>query len=335
MDRIIIRCHQGGNVIEVRNPATGELVGNIEVATPASISGYASRARLVQPSWNRLPFSRRAQIVRRFHDLILNKRDKILDTIQSETGKTRRDALAEIVVVAGTARYYLANAAEHLQVKRRQAAVPVLTSAEVIYKPHGLIGLITPWNYPFLLSIADAIPALLAGNAVIVKPSELTPLSASLARELFIESGLDPSLLQVIHGRGDIGSELIRHVDYVGFTGGTATGRKVALAAAERLIPFSLELGGKNPMIVLEGASIDDAATGLISGAFSNSGQTCISVERAYVQDSIYEAFASRLSEKTAALKIGWSRSWDTDVGSLISADHATKVISRIERAVL
>jgi succinate-semialdehyde dehydrogenase/glutarate-semialdehyde dehydrogenase len=325
---------QGGSVIEVRNPATGELIANIEVATPASVSGFASDARLVQPSWHGLPFSRRAQIVRRFHDLILNKRDKILDTIQSETGKTRRDALAEIVVVAGTARYYLANGAGHLQVKRRQAAVPVITSAEVIYKPHGLIGIITPWNYPFLLSIADAIPALLAGNAVLVKPSELTPLSASLARELFIESGLDPNLLQVIHGRGDVGSELIQHVDYVGFTGGTATGRKVAVAAAERLIPFSLELGGKNPMIVLEGASLDDAATGLIIGAFSNSGQTCISVERAYVQDSIFEAFARRLSEKTSALKIGWSRSWDIDVGCMISADHAAKVVSRIECAV-
>jgi succinate-semialdehyde dehydrogenase/glutarate-semialdehyde dehydrogenase len=116
----------------------------------------------------------------------------------------------------------------------------------VVFKPHGLVGLITPWNYPFLLGIADALPALLAGNAVIIKPSELTPLSAVLARDLLIESGLDAGLLALVHGSGDVGREVIRHVDYVGFTGGTATGRQVALAACERLIPYSLELGGKN-----------------------------------------------------------------------------------------
>jgi acyl-CoA reductase-like NAD-dependent aldehyde dehydrogenase len=197
-----------------------------------------------------------------------------------------------------------------------------------------VVGLITPWNYPFLLGIADAIPALLAGNSVIVKPSELTPLSMNLARDLFVESGLDPHLLIVVHGGAGIGSELIRNVDYVGFTGGTETGRKVAIAASSRLIPFSLELGGKNPMIVLEGASLENAVKGLLVGAFANSGQSCISIERVYVQESIYEEFARRLAEKTATLKLGWSRSWDVDMGSMISATHAQKVRSRIEEAV-
>lgn len=236
--------------------------------------------------------------------------------------------------MAGTARYYLANGEYQLRPKHSQAAVPAFTSAEVVYKPHGVVGLITPWNYPFLLSIADAIPALLAGNAVVVKPSELTPLSAGLARSIFIQCGLDPNLLIVVHGGAEVGSELIRNVDYIGFTGGTNTGRKVAIAAAERLIPFSLELGGKNPMVVLEGASLADAATGLMAGAFSNSGQTCISVERVYVQESIYEEFTRQAVEKTSALKLGWSRSWDVDMGSMISSDHATKILSRIRRAV-
>ena len=276
----------------------------------------------------------RARVVRRFHDLVLDGRNRILDTIQSESGKARRDAFAEIVTVAGTARYYLANAADHLKVKRRQPAVPAITSAEIVYKPHGVVGLITPWNYPFLLGIADAIPALLAGNAVLVKPSELTPLSANCARELFIESGLDPNLLHVFHGGADVATEVIRYVDYVAFTGGVNTGRKVAIAASERLIPFSLELGGKNPMVVLQGASVENAATGLMVGAFSNSGQTCISVERAYVQEQVYEEFMRRLIEKTRLLKLGWSRSWDVDMGSLINADHAGKVVNRIERAV-
>jgi succinate-semialdehyde dehydrogenase/glutarate-semialdehyde dehydrogenase len=265
---------------------------------------------------------------------VLDERNRILDTIQSESGKARRDAFAEIVTVAGTARYYLANAADHLKVKRRQPAVPAITSAEIVYKPHGVVGLITPWNYPFLLGIADAIPALLAGNAVLVKPSELTPLSANCARELFIESGLDPNLLHVFHGGADVATEVIRYVDYVAFTGGVNTGRKVAIAASERLIPFSLELGGKNPMVVLQGAPLENAATGLMVGAFSNSGQTCISVERAYVQEQVYEEFMCRLIEKTRLLKLGWSRSWDVDMGSLINADHAGKVVSRIECAV-
>ena len=276
----------------------------------------------------------RARVVRRFHDLVLDERNRILDTIQSESGKARRDAFAEIVTVAGTARYYLANAADFLKVKRRQPAVPAITSAEIVYKPHGIVGLITPWNYPFLLGIADAIPALLAGNAVLVKPSELTPLSANCARELFIESGLDPNLLHVFHGGADVATEVIRYVDYVAFTGGVNTGRKVAIAASERLIPFSLELGGKNPMVVLQGASLENAATGLMVGAFSNSGQTCISVERAYVQEQVYEEFMRRLIEKTRVLKLGWSRSWDVDMGSLINADHAGKVLNGIERAV-
>lgn len=265
---------------------------------------------------------------------MLDRRDLVLDTIQSETGKTRRDALAEVVTVAGTARYYLAHGAEHLQRNERSPAVPLITSAEVVYKPHGVVGLITPWNYPFLLSVGDALPALLAGNAVVVKPSELTPLSAVLARELLVESGLDEHLFGLVHGQGDAGDELIRHVDYVAFTGGTTTGRKVAVAASERLIPYSLELGGKNAMIVLEGAPLDAAATGLIVGAFSNAGQTCISVERAYVQESVYPDFVRRVTEKAAALKLGWSKSWDVDIGSMIGREHAEKVLSRIQAAV-
>ena len=303
-------------------------------ATANDVAHTVARARESQKRWQSLEFVARARIIRRFHDLMLDRRARILDTIQSETGKSRRDALAEIVSVAGTARYYLANGAGHLATRTRSPAVPFITSAEVVYKPHGVAGLITPWNYPFLLSIGDSIPALLAGNAVVIKPSELTPLSAVLVRELLIESGLNGDLIGIVHGAGDVGQELIRHVEYVGFTGGTVTGRKVAVAASERLIPYSLELGGKNAMIVLEGAPLDAAATGLIAGAFANSGQTCIAVERAYVQESIFEEFARRVAEKTSALKLGWSKSWDVDMGSLISRKHAEKVLGRIRGAI-
>jgi succinate-semialdehyde dehydrogenase/glutarate-semialdehyde dehydrogenase len=303
-------------------------------ANPENVAKTVARARDSQSTWKMLSFSDRARIIRRFHDLILDRRRAVMDTIQSETGKTRRDALAEVVSVVGTARYYVAHGARHLQARRRSPAVPFVTSAEIVCKPYGVIGLITPWNYPFLLGIGDALPALLAGNAVVIKPSELTPLSAVLAHDLMIESGLESNLLEIVHGRGDVGRELIRHVEYVGFTGGTETGRKVAIAASERLIPYSLELGGKNAMIVLEGAPLDAAATGLIVGAFSNSGQTCISVERVYVQESIYNEFARRVAEKTSALKIGWSKSWDLDMGSMISREHAEKVLERVRAAI-
>jgi len=309
-------------------------VGHVPVATAGDILDAVSQAREAQHRWKRLSFVQRAQVLGRFHDLILDRREQILDTIQSETGKARRDAFAELITVAGTARYYLAHGAQHLRAKRHRPAVPIITSAETVYKPHGVVGLITPWNYPFLLGIADALPALLAGNAVAIKPSDLTPLSAVLARNLLVESGLDPNLAVVVHGGADAGAELIRHVDYIGFTGGTAAGTKVAVAAAERLIPLSLELGGKNPMIVLQGTRLTEAATGLIAGAFSNSGQTCISVERVYVEESIYEEFARRVVEKTAGLKLGWSKAWDMDMGSLISRPHADRVLSRVERAV-
>jgi len=323
-----------GDIIEVRNPATSQLVGKVDVATLDDVRAAASSGRESQRAWSLYTFARRASVIKRFHDLVLDQRNRILDTVQSETGKSRRDALAEVITVAGTSRYYLANGAEHLAPRRRRGAVPAITTAELIYKPHGVVGLITPWNYPFLLAIADAIPALLAGNAVVVKPSEVTPLSANLARDLLLECGLAPDLLTVLHGGGDVGRELIRHVDYIGFTGGTETGRKVAVLASERLIPFSLELGGKNPMVVLEGASVDDAAAGLVTGAFSNSGQTCISVERAFVQESIYEEFLRRVVQKTTALRVGFSSSWDIDMGSMISADHAKRVMGRVERAV-
>ena len=320
--------------IEVRNPATGESVGEVNTTTAPEIRDTAERARDAQRVWAHLSFKERARIIRRFHDLILTRRDQILDTIQAETGKARRDALAEIITVAGTARYYASQGGGHLRPKRHRPAVPGITSSEVVYKPHGLVGLITPWNYPFLLSVADSLPALLAGNAVLIKPSEVTPLSAVLAHDLLIESGLDSRLCAIVNGPGETGSEVIRNVDYVGFTGGTVTGRKVAVAAGERLIPYSLELGGKNPMVVLKGARLEQAAAGLLAGAFSNGGQTCIAVERVYVEESVFEEFAHYVADKASQLKLGWSKSWDTDMGSMISTEHAAKVLRHIRQAM-
>jgi succinate-semialdehyde dehydrogenase/glutarate-semialdehyde dehydrogenase len=320
--------------IKVRNPVTGQVVGTVNGASPSDLAETAARARQSQQKWSKLTFSERAKIIAGFHDRVLDRSALILDTIQMETGKSRRDAFAEVVSVAGTARYYLSHGESILASRAKRGAVPLVARSILEHRPYGFVGLITPWNYPFLLTMGDALPALLSGNAVVIKPSELTPLSAVLGMDMLVDSGLDPDLLTIANGTGEIGSELIRHVDYIGFTGGSVTGKKVAVAAAERLIPFSLELGGKNPMIVLKDAPLKEAAMGLLSGAFSNAGQTCISVERVYVEAPVFEEFSRIVADATKQIKLGWSHSWDLDMGSLIHADHAGKVMGHIDEAV-
>lgn len=320
--------------LQVHNPATGETIGDLPIATPDDVQQAVARARAAQPAWDRLGPARRKRILTTFHDLLFEHRDRILDTIQQEGGKARREALGELLIVAGTARYYATHGERYLAEESHSGASPFITGARVLHRPHGVVGFITPWNYPFILSVGDALPALLAGNAVVVKPSEMTPLSAELARDLLIESGLDTDLFQLVHGRGEVGAALIEHVDYIGFTGSVATGRKVGVAAAERMIPASLELGGKNPMIVLDGAPLDAAVDGLIGGAFYNTGQTCIAIERAYVERPLFDRFVAAARERTEGLKIGWGLGWDHDIGCLISADHLAKVRGHVDDAV-
>lgn len=321
--------------IDVRNPATGELVGTVRQLAPAEVPELARRAREAQRRWAARPWSERAAILERFHDLVIRREVEVLDTIQSESGKARRDALVELTTVLGTTRYYLAHGEGHLAERRASPAVPLLTRAATAWRPHGLVGMVTPWNFPFLLGVADAVPALLAGNAVLTKPSELTPLSTLLARDLLLDAGLDPDLFQVLVGPGpELGPPLIEEVDYIGFTGSTATGRIIAMAAAERLIPCSLELGGKNPMVVLPGGRIADAVRGLVSGAFANSGQTCISVERVYVHEDVWEEFLDAAKRAVSELEVAWSTRFDVDMGSVIGVEHARKVREHLREAV-
>jgi succinate-semialdehyde dehydrogenase/glutarate-semialdehyde dehydrogenase len=322
------------STIEVRNPATGRLSGAVGCTSSEQLAELAGQARAAQKAWQKTSWAERGRVIARLHDLVLDQSARVFDTIQSETGKCRRDALAEVVTVAGTARYYLSHGERFLASRQKMGAIPLITRSVLDHRPHGLVGLITPWNYPFLLTVGDAIPALLAGNAVMVKPSESTPLSAGLGKTLFVESGLDPDLLQIVQGGPEIGAELIRHVDYVAFTGGTVTGRRVAVAAAERLIPFSLELGGKNPMVVLKEAPLEQAAAALVAGAFSNAGQTCIAIERVYVETPVFDRFAKLVAEGASQIRVGWSESFDLDMGSMIHATHAAKVQQRIDAAV-
>lgn len=325
----------GHRTIDVLNPATNEIAGSVELSRSADVVDAVERARAAQVSWAARSYHDRARVLRRFHDLLLERSAGMLDVIQSESGKARRDAMTEVATLASTLRYYIHHGSGYLRSRRARGAAPLVTSARVSYRPIGVVGFITPWNYPLLLGVGDAVVALLAGNAVVIKPSETTPLSAVAARELLVEAGVDPDLVQLVHGPGSsVGSELMRHVDYVSFTGSTRTGRIVAQSAAARLIPCSLELGGKNPMIVTKDAKLEDAVWGLLNGAFPNSGQTCISVERAYIEDSVFDQFTDMLVRRVKHLELGWSTGWDLDMGSLISAEHAEHVEHMVEDAV-
>ncbi len=322
-------------LLDVHNPATGELVAAIPMTDPADVPGMARAARAAQRRWAATPWRERARVISRFHDIILDRQVEVLDTIQRENGKARRDALAEVTTVAGAARYYIHRGDRFLGEKRARAGLPLLTAARTTWHPHGLVGMITPWNFPFLLGVGDALPALLAGNAVLTKPSEVTPLSTLLARDLLVDAGLDADLFQVLVGAGtELGPPLIDEVDMIGFTGSTATGRIIAKAAAERLIPCSLELGGKNPMLVLPGANIQDAVHGLLTGAFANSGQTCICVERVYVHEEIWDEFLQAAVPRVRNLDVRWSTGFDADMGSLASVEHAEQVRAHVRDAI-
>jgi succinate-semialdehyde dehydrogenase/glutarate-semialdehyde dehydrogenase len=294
-----------------------------------------ARAQRVQPAWAALPYKARARVMMRFHERLMTDPGAVMDVIQAEAGKSRWDAFVEVGVVSVTLRYYAYHGERYLRSQRRRGAYPLFTRGRLHYKPLGVVGLISPWNFPFILTIAEAVPALLAGNAVVIKPATLTPLSAMWGAAQLQQAGLPPDILQIVPGSGrELGNALIDHVDYLGFTGSTSVGRKVAARAAERLIPYSMELGGKNAMIVLEDADIEAVVDNLLDGAFANCGQQCIAIERVYAMAPIYDAFLARLAEKTRALRLGSTRSYDDHVGCLISQDQLETVEAHVADAV-
>ena len=324
-----------GDTIDVAAPFTGEVVARIAAATPADVAYAFERARAAQPAWAARPFAERARILARYHDLVLERRDELLDLIQLEAGKARLHAFEEVMDVALVARYYAYHGERAVDRERRSGLLPVLTRVEVNHAPLGVVGIIAPWNYPLSMAITDALPALLAGNAVVVKPSELTPLTALAAADLLDEAGLPPDLLHFVPGDGPtLGPTLIDHADFLHFTGSTPVGRIVAQQAAERLIGCSLELGGKNPMLVLDDADLDKAVEGAVRACFSSAGQLCIAAERLYVQRPVFEAFAERFAARAAELRVEGSYAWDVEMGSLVSQDQLDKVSGHVEDAV-
>ena len=292
--------------IAVENPATGETVS--EVPVTADVAAMVARAREAQRGWEALGYEGRGRILKRAQKWVLEHADEIADTIVAETGKAREDALlVEIAYGANALGFWPRKAPKWLADEKVRSANPIVLGRKLVvrYRPVGVVGVIGPWNYPLVNSVGDAIPALAAGNAVIVKPSEVTPLTSLLFARALRESGLPDDVFQVAIGTGETGAELIDHVDMVMFTGSTRTGRKVMERAAQTLTPVSLELGGKDPMIVLADADLDRAANAAVYYSMQNGGQTCISIERVYVEAPVYDEFLAKVTQKTKALRQG------------------------------
>src|SRR4051794_4796731 len=297
-----------GDQIAVENPATGQTIGHVPDLGAPEVKHMVDIARAAQPGWGALGFEARAKVFYRARKWLVDNRDRGARTIVEETGKKREGAmLAEVLFIADSFGYWAKSSPKHLKDEKVKSHSPFMLGRKLMirYQPRGVIGVIGPWNYPLTNCFGDGIAALAAGNAVVFKPSEVTPFSTMLMQECMRDAGLPDGVMQVATGRGQTGASLIEHVDYVMFTGSVATGKKVAAAAAQTLTPFSLELGGKDPMIVLRDADVERAANGAVFWSMANGGQICQAIERVYVEEPIYDEFVSKVVEKTRALRQG------------------------------
>ncbi|MFJ8858293.1 succinic semialdehyde dehydrogenase [Streptomyces sp. NPDC102451] len=317
------------------SPFTGEKLADLPESTPEDVATAFDRARAAQPAWAATPVRARAAVLLRFHDLVLQRQSEVLDLIQLETGKARLHAHEEVQAVTVAARHYGRKAASYLKPRRHTGVVPTLTKVTELRQPRGVIGQIAPWNYPLELSVGDALPAFVSGNAVVMKPDTETALTALWARDLLIEAGLPAEVFQVVLGEGPVvGPEVVSRADYVSFTGSTRTGREVAQGAAARLVGVSLELGGKNAMLVLEDADVEKAAAGAVRACFSSAGQLCISIERLYVHESVADDFVERFAARTKAMRLGNSLAYGADMGSLVGERQLETVSRHVAEAV-
>jgi succinate-semialdehyde dehydrogenase / glutarate-semialdehyde dehydrogenase len=336
LDRLADRAVTAGPrpKVPIEMPATGEILGYVPHGIADDVAVAADAARRAQPDWRELPAAERSKVLLRFAELLLDRQDEVLDLIQLENGKARRHAFEEIIDVAQVSRYYARTAPRYLHPHRRAGAFPALTQTWEYHHPKGVVGVISPWNYPLTLGISDALPALAAGNAVIAKPDSQTPYTALWAADLLAQAGLPDGVLQVVTGSGaELGTPVITHSDFLMFTGSTAVGRTVATQAAGRLIDYSMELGGKNAILILADADLGKAVPGAVRAAFSNTGQLCISMERMYIDAAIWDEFVPRFVKATRSLRLGHSLDYKRDIGSLISAKQLETVAAHVDDA--
>ncbi|MDH3686912.1 MAG: succinic semialdehyde dehydrogenase [Myxococcales bacterium] len=320
--------------LRLSSPATLGPIGEIEVSEAADVRAAVERARKARPEWAALSFDQRGRYLERAVKLLLERQDEFLDAIVGETGKPRAEALAtEIVTACDSLQFYAKRAKRILADRTLPLHLLKTKKLRICYEPLGVVGIITPWNFPFVLALNPTAQALVAGNAVVLKPSEVTPASGQLVAELFESVGLPEGLLSVVQGDGETGAALLESgVDKISFTGSVATGRRVAETCGRHLIPCTLELGGKDPMIVCEDADLDRAARGAVFGAFSNSGQVCTSTERIYVVDDVADEFTRKVLQETAALRQGVEGEFD--VGAIIRAEQLDVIEAHVRDAI-
>jgi acyl-CoA reductase-like NAD-dependent aldehyde dehydrogenase len=328
----------GARRVIARNPATGESLREFECASAAEVDAAVERARAAQPAWAELGVRARVQILRRFQRLLHQKKEEVAGTITRENGKPQVEALlTEVLVVLDAARFLIENA--HAVLKPEPVPhgnlIMKTKSAHLIREPYGVIGIISPWNYPFSTPATEGLAALVAGNAVVIKPSEFTPLAALELASLLREAGVPSDVFQVVVGDGPTGGALVEApIDKIVFTGSVRTGKRVAEAAAKKLLPVLLELGGKDPMLVLDDADLDVVASAALWGAFMNAGQTCLSVERCYVARRLYEKFLAAVAEKTRKLRVGNGMNPKTDIGPMIHEQQLRVVEAHVADAI-
>jgi acyl-CoA reductase-like NAD-dependent aldehyde dehydrogenase len=329
--------HVAARKVSSVNPATGEVLREFESASETQVQTAVARARAVQAAWAELGVRRRIAVIREFQNRLLARKSEIAAAITREAGKPLAEALTtEVLVVLDAARFLIDHAWGLLRdepVSHGNLATK-LKSGRLVREPHGVVGIISPWNYPFSIPATETLAALVAGNAVVLKPSELTPLVALELASLLHAAGLPEAVFQVVVGEGAAGAALVHApIDKLVFTGSVATGKRIAAAAAERLLPVVLELGGKDPMLVLDDADLDVASSAAVWGAFVNAGQACLSVERCYVHRSLYPRFVEACAEKARKLRVGNGMESSTDVGPMIHERQLRIVEAHVEDA--
>ena len=327
-----------GRIVSI-NPATGVPLGDVPEMSEAEVQAAVARARTAQAGWGALPVAERCRQVARFAEVLMDRADEVIDLITKEGGKTHLEALGtELAVVADLTRYFTKHAPRQLAPEPIPLHLMRHRASYVHYVPRGVVGVIAPWNFPFSIPMGEVVMSLIAGNGVVLKPSEMTPLIALKAKELVDAAGLPPDLFQVVTGRGPTGAALIdAGVDYVVFTGSVATGKRVAAACGERLIPCTLELGGKAPAVVLADADLDRAAQAIVWGGFANSGQVCCSVERVYALEAVHDQLVEKVVALTGTLRQGDASSSagdDVDVGAMTWDRQVDNVERLVDAAV-
>lgn len=313
---------------------TGRPLGVAPIGTADDVRAAVAEAHAAQADWAARPVHERAAVIERYRNMVLDHRDFLMDVVQAETGKARWTAQEECLGIIAVARYYARHAPKILRPYRVRGPLPLVTKSVVHHQPCGVVGVIAPWNYPMFLAIGDALPALVAGNAVVLKPAGRTPFSALANAELLYCAGLPRELFAVVPGSGEVvGAALVDTCDYLMFTGSAATGRQLAQQCGQRLVAFSAELGGKNPMIVTEGANLAKAAKVARRACFGNAGQLCLSVERIYVECGVAEEFTAKFVAATESMVLAAGYDFRADMGSLASTDQLETVTKHLADA--